>query len=105
MEENTPTHTAAKAVTARNSSPSRICGSVTAPAISVRHIAGSPQTISSKSSAKLSIAFPQTIRSERVFVTSSSSSVCRSRSPAIAPEVIAGAIRRIKANCRTIMIW
>ena len=101
-EESTPTHTAAKAITSRKSSPVSICGSVTAPAISVRHITGRPHTISSASMAKDSMAFPHTIRKDRVLVTRSSSSVWRSLSPAMAPEVMAGATRMISTNCTMI---
>ena len=55
--------------------------------------------------AKDSIALPQTIRKERVFVTRSSSRVWRSRSPAMAPEVMAGAMRMMRANWRIIRTW
>ena len=104
-EDSTPTHTAAKAIASRNSSPARICRIVTAPAIIVMHMTGKPQTISSASMAKDSMALPQTIRKDRVLVTRSSSRVWRSRSPAMAPDVIAGATRMIRINCTMISIW
>ena len=105
VEESTPTLTAAKAITSRNSSPTSSWARVTAPATIVRHMTGKPQIISSASMAKLSMALPATIRKDRVLVTSSNSRVCRSRSPAMAPEVMAGAIRIIRINWVIISAW